>query len=109
MGIKFFSVEKCSDNYLEKRVSEYDPNPAVYEIKSHYTYNNHVVILIHYPNCINYEGDKIIVYLNTSFDDIKSLKEIDPHFTNKNKIKPFARFEPTISGWETARKLIESI
>lgn len=112
MGLHFGmrgSISKNSSNYESQKVSDFDPNPKIFKIKKRYENNGHTVIWINYPNCINYEGSKIIVFKNTSYDQISNLKEIDPHFTEKETIKPFARFEPTTKGWSIARKLLSQI
>lgn len=97
--IKLFSSGKTSNNYQEVRVSEFDPNPAVFHILRFYEFNGHIAVEINYPNCNTYEGNKIIVFLDTTIEQLRKLKEIDPHFTEEDKIKPFARFEPTFWGW----------
>lgn len=111
MGICLFgnSVSKTYENYEEEKVNEFDPNPSKFKIIKHYENNMNTAIFINYPNCINYEGNKIIVYLDVRYIVIKTFKEIDPHFTDKNMIKPFARFEPTEDGWEEACNLVDNI
>lgn len=81
------------------------PNPLCFIIEMIEQVGEHVVALIHYPNCNNYEGKKILLFLNTSLELIKSLKEIDPHFRRfsaSDTVSPFARFEPTLTGWKAA-------
>lgn len=58
---------------------------------------------INYPNCTNYEGNKILV---TSFyPGHKS--SLDPHFCPNSGI--IARFEPTDEGFENALNFAELI
>ena len=112
MGMPHFgssSMRKGSSNYEELKVSKYDPNPSIFVIKKHIEQNGHTIIWINYPNCKNYEGNKIILFKNTTFSQIESLSEIDPHFTELHTIKPFARFEPTKEGWKIAQHLLNSI
>lgn len=51
------------------------------------------VAKINYPNCTNFEGNKIIV---TDFNPIY-VGFLDPHFTETNGV--LARFIPTEDGW----------
>jgi hypothetical protein len=71
--------------------------------------NGNIAILVNYPNCKNYEGEKIIVFKNTTWEQVKNLKELDPHFTEENVVKPFARFEPTEEGWLSAVALLNAL
>lgn len=61
---------------------------------------SYCVLMINYPNCTNYEGNKILVY-NYPLHIIERLNNIDPHFC-ENCISPIARFEPTEQGWDNA-------
>ena len=67
--------------------------------------STHTIIEIEYPDCKNYEGRKIILFKDTSLHTILKLNEIDPHFTDADVPKPFARFEPTEDGWNCAIRL----
>lgn len=104
MGLSLFgrSFGKTAATYEQQKVSPYDPNPGRFEIIDHFECNGNLVISINYPNCINYEGNKIILFRNKKYLEIKNLKEIDPHFTEKSETSPFARFEPTRKGWYNA-------
>jgi hypothetical protein len=64
--------------------------------------NYNVVIWVNYPNCTNYEGNKICVYKNTDFYDFVNIRILDPHFSKDETLSPFARFEPTENGWKMA-------
>lgn len=80
-----------------------NPDPTNYKIFSHYYCGEFLVIKIKYPNCDNYEGKKILVYKNTTLEDLMKQKSIDPHFSNNKKYKsPIARFEPTDEGLKMA-------
>jgi len=112
MGLYFGmrnSIRKRASNYEATKVSEFDPNPAKFMIRKYNEQNGNLAILINYPNCKNYEGEKIIVFKNTTWEDVKNLKEIDPHFTDEATIKPFARFEPTTEGWLSAVSLLHAM
>ena len=73
------------------------PDPKSFLIIEALQVGKHVVLNIKYPNCNNYEGNKILVFVNTTIEIIKSMKEIDPHFS-KDLMSPFARFAPTDLG-----------
>jgi len=81
------------------------PNPNVFRIRKMEQVKNNVVVLIHYPNCDNYEGNKICLYKNTILKQVLDQIYIDPHFSNDCGLSPFARFEPTEKGWEMAVKM----
>jgi len=76
------------------------PDPGNYKIvRSKAMYGN-LLVKIKYPDCTNYEGNKILLYRNTTLKQLKAQKYIDPHFMNSKRIKsPVARFEPTKAGW----------
>lgn len=110
MGLRTLSGgSNCptSETYEQWKERRSNPNPAVFKITCHYTARGNTAIYINYPNCKNYEGDKIIVFRNMSFREIQKLREIDPHFTENGKI--FARFAPTDDGWTHACWLLSVI
>jgi len=111
MGMKIFGSYSKSDlDFNTNKISDFDPDPSKFEIKKVHRQNNHLVVLIHYPNCINYEGNKIIVYKNTELNILSNALQIDPHFTEKDiELKPFARFEPTDDGWKAAIALVNIV
>lgn len=85
-----------------------NPDPMNFEIKLANQVNGNVVLLINYPNCTNFKGDKILIFTNTTIDDIEKRIKIDPHFFESPE-SPFARFKPTKHGWVTAMKFAENI
>lgn len=103
------SIRKNGLNYEQSKISKFDPNPTNFIIKDYKEKNGNLVILVHYPNCINYEGKKILFFKNTTWNVVKILTELDPHFTEESTIKPFARFEPTFEGWLCAVSLLDNI
>ena len=74
-----------------------NPNPKVFKIlkiiESENTY-----VEVHYPNCMTFEGVKVMVFKGKIADRVRRLVEIDPHFDNTGKLAPIARFEPTACG-----------
>lgn len=92
--------------------SPIDPNPDNFKlIRSYQQGERHFAVMVNYPNCINYEGNKIIVYRNVSFGKFLSQKSLDPHFFRGKigDVTPFARFEPTDAGWNAAIKLVNEL
>ncbi len=72
--------------------------------------NGIVVLWINYPQFKNYEGNKILVYKDTTLVDILNQDYIDPHFLEeRGRINPFARFRPTEEGWTIAVRLADYI
>ena len=87
-----------------------NPDPKNYQIIKHSQYNNHVLLWIKYPDCNNYEGNKILLFKDCSLHKLQKQKVIDPHFSeNKKYHSPFARFEPTEKGWEMGKIVMQMI
>jgi hypothetical protein len=91
---------------------EGDPNPVKYEvIKSELISSCKgvaLIVFINYPDCKNYEGNKILLYEDTTLYDLYEQGSIDPHFSdNKDFRSPIARFEPTDRGWDMAKEMAE--
>ena len=85
-----------------------NPNPDNYTIEDDYETISGCVLLIKYHDCTNYEGNKVLLFRNTTIDEIKEQTLIDPHFSeNTEFISPFARFEPTDKGWGYACLMLE--
>lgn len=92
---------------LKRKLAEFErlpnPDPANWKIERVEQIGPNLAIELAYPDCKNFEGKKVMVYLNTTLVDLVNQKKIDPHFSNDKKLKsPFARFEPTKDGWEMA-------
>jgi hypothetical protein len=57
-----------------------------------------------YPDCINYEGRKVMVYVNVTPEQLAAQTSLVPHFSaDRGHLSPVARFVPTPRGWEMAR------
>lgn len=108
MGIGPFS--RSSSNYSNEYVPPTyttNPNPRNYKIIRYKEKDGNSLVEINYPNCTNYEGNKILFYRCTMVELLLQ-KEIDPHFSeNKTFKSPFARFEPTANGWNAGLKMLE--
>ena len=60
------------------------------------------LVVVHYLDCTNYEGVKILIVEKGSVD--MDIEELDPHFIEDGFI--VARFQPSEIGTELARKFI---
>jgi len=88
----------------------FEPNSARFVIKSVAEYRkvtatgNYLLVVINYPDCTNFEGNKILVFENLSERELKLMRNIDPHFFNDSRYKtPIARFEPSRNGMRAAK------
>lgn len=69
---------------------------------------SYLLVKIQYPDCKNYEGNKVLLYQNCTLDKLLRQPSIDPHFSdNKNFLSPIARFEPTEAGWSMGASIAE--
>jgi hypothetical protein len=86
-----------------------NPDPNNYQLVQAEEKNGFLVVKIRYPDCTNYEGNKILVFKDVTLIQLVNQKLIDPHFFQNNKkyTSPIARFVPTDEGWEMALALIE--
>jgi len=103
--------KSCYDNRLNKKKTKSNeqsfskPNPKNYKIVYLHKIKNFLIVKINYPNCTNYEGNKILVFKNVSIEQINEQGFIDPHFCDGDHISPIARFVPTDEGLSMAFKL----
>lgn len=91
-----------------------NPDPTNYKVKRYLEVGGNLVIEINYPDCTNFEGNKILVYRDCTYAELLvwNKKGIDPHFhdaaSGKLAKSPFARFVPTSEGWKAAVFLASS-
>jgi hypothetical protein len=84
-----------------------NPDPSNWKMVRGVSYGSMLVVEIQYPDCFNYEGRKVLVFEDTTIQELKDQRLIDPHFSNNIEYKsPIARFEPTDRGWEMAKYFI---
>ena len=87
-----------------------NPNPKNYKIKRSRFSCGNLLVEVNYPDCTNYEGNKILLYRKTTLKQLKRQKHIDPHFARSKKFKsPVARFEPTKLGWRMGLVMLRKI
>lgn len=85
------------------KVDPVNPNPHKFTIKRTQNINGLWITMVNYPNCTNFEGNKILV---TTFD-VKNKDFLDPHFNTDGGL--VARFQPTKLGWELAVNFVKSL
>ena len=107
MGISIFKglASGCKVNAKEEKLPEGNPNPTNFSIKEAFDFKNACVVMVNYPDCENYEGNKILVFKGASLKKIIMLPSIDPHFCDDAHVSPFARFRPDKEGMKAAKKL----
>lgn len=89
---------------LEK-ANDKQPRADKFQIKLYYEVSGNLILVLVYPNCSNYEGQKILVYKGITLEELlkKNNNLIDPHFSdNPNFVSPVARFVPTKEGIDFA-------
>ena len=81
-----------------------NPNPERFNIIKHEQVGGYLCVLVNYPDCTNFEGNKIMVYEGVTVHQLQWQSSLDPHFSdNGNYHSPIARFVPTEDGWKMAR------
>jgi hypothetical protein len=108
MGVGIWASRSTFDNKSTDNLDSGDklpnPNPANFRILHSEQIGDYLLLSILYPDCINYEGKKILVFKGVTLSELKKQKRIDPHFSeNKLYHSPIARFEPTLTGWKMAQ------
>ena len=89
----------CSPQVI---IRDKNPRPTNFKILEGGMNKDFTIIKVKYPDCDNYEGEKILVYKGHVLKEVMALKELDPHFCDKGHLSPIARFEPTEEGLELA-------
>lgn len=112
MGLNFIGSNDNSYKYNNINPLP-NPNPNRFKIikylekcNNYQKSNTYLLVLINYPDCKNYEGNKILLFSNLSIEELKRQDKIDPHFS-EIQLSPIARFEPTLLGWKLGEKLID--
>lgn len=111
MGMPLFSRSHYDKPYQFKKMEVYtdlekvkgNPDPFKFKILRYLPVMTFMVVLVEYPGTLNYEGKKILVFEDLSWDELRMFSSLDPHFSDNEKFKsPVARFEPTSKGWNMA-------
>ena len=85
------------------------PDASKFEIEDVEQVGAHIVLKAKYPNCAKcqYEGNKVMVFLNCTLKDVLKWRMIDPHFRSSKVVpkeapSPAARFPASPDGWVDA-------
>lgn len=84
-----------------------NPNPARFTVLRSEECGKHLVAMLQYHGVTNYEGRKVLVWLNKDEAWLRSKTFLDPHFQESHDDSPFARFEPTQCGWYGAIGMLD--
>ena len=104
MGMRPLSLS-IYDSRPSKEING-NPNPRNCKIIECYQNAKYLLVKVNYPDCTNFEGDKILLYENCTIEQLIAQGSIDPHFSNNKKyLSPIARFEPTKEGFKMAWKI----
>lgn len=107
-------VHKSMENVYRSEVQSLKakmPNPDNFDIKDVFEYGEYKVLIVHYPGCTNFNGEKCMVVKCSMIDLIKA-KRLDPHF---DKVKPLsnieivARFPPSQEGISRAKAVAAAL
>lgn len=86
-----------------------DPNPNNFIIQEIIPLPGYTIANIVYPNCTNFEGQKLILFLGEyTLQQLRKMS-IDPHFLEKTEPKVVARFRPDEEGLKLMRILIDEL
>ena len=106
MGVSLFR-RGCNGLNSEGKIVNLNPNPKNFKIVEILEFENYTYAEINYPECNNYEGNKVLVFPGWVANQLRNASSIDPHF-QKSGLSPIARFEPSPLGKTLALKLAES-
>lgn len=95
---------------IRKYVFDPNPDPFKFTIKETEIVGDCVVVLVHYPNCTTYNGNKILVYTHQDWKTwlCSGTQELDPHFL-EGKISPIARFPANDEGEKQAKVFAKAL
>ena len=82
-----------------------NPDPAKFKVVKAEQVGDYHVLHVNYPNCTNFEGNKIILMPGV-FNPLRDT--LDPHFSESDN-SPIARFKPGYVGWTMALMLAEML
>jgi hypothetical protein len=81
-------------NFLD---SSPNPNPRRFEILDTEYHNGNTILLVHYPDCTTFEGQKLLLLKGVH----ALFTELDPHFLDDDH-PVIARFIPNEDGYKMA-------
>ena len=83
-----------------------NPNPWNFTIKKATVLNGHTIMLVNYPNCTTFFGDKLLLLRGIHST---RLNKLDPHFFDNEHNYVVARFKPNKEGLRLARLCASSL
>lgn len=84
-----------------------NPDPLKYKIEGYLNHGRWLLLKVNYPDCRNFEGNKLLLFKDTTIEEIQKQGSLDPHFSNvTDKKSPVARFEPTDLGMRIAQAVM---
>ncbi|MCK5021048.1 MAG: hypothetical protein KAS32_28815 [Candidatus Peribacteraceae bacterium] len=95
------SDERCSSRELLPG----DPDPRRFRIDWVETKGVYCLAKVYYPACTTFVGKKIILFSNTTEEELRNLQYLDPHFFDDGNI--VARFKPSPAGIKMARIMMK--
>lgn len=114
---EYLSYEREEKAKLKKQMesmkASMTPDPTNYEILEAEEIGRHLVVKALFPSCVkcSYEGQKVLVYYNTTALEALKWRELDPHFRPSKEPKiankapsPTARFPASPEGWIMAKE-----
>lgn len=93
---------------LQTEIAALTPDASNFYVQEAEQVGNNLVMKVAYPSCkkCEYEGSKVMVFVNFSATDALKWRKIDPHFRKEFKVgeapSPVARFPSTDDGWNDA-------
>jgi hypothetical protein len=98
------------DKKKRKKTEPPNPDPHNYKFVRVEEADGFLLVQLNYPDCTNYEGNKILLFRGVKLIDLVNQKYIDPHFFQAKDIaSPIARFVPTEEGWKMGLTLITAL
>lgn len=97
---------------VEAELKANTPDPSDFDITDIEQVGSHLVMKVKFPSCAKceYEGNKVMVFLNRTLKDVFRWKRIDPHFRAATPAppseapSPAARFPGSNEGWDDAMR-----
>ena len=96
----FHDVPRTLPKRAVEETPDPNPDPRNFRIQKTEAVGRYLGALIRYPDCTNFEGDKVIVFEDMDHQSLVARAEIDPHFKEDGQI--IARFKPDQQGWDDA-------
>lgn len=97
------SKYNCGQMHCDGSCRVRNPDPKYFTIKDVQYLNGFTIVSVHYDNCAQFEGVKILVFKGDFRLPLYGIKEINPHFVKTHKLNLVARFIPTDEGVEMAK------